>query len=188
MIIEDGSGTGRTAKIDGENRLHTESLSTTVERHANQVEGSAYNVLFAVTPAGADDMLFYLKNNSETDLVVEGIWWQAASAEQVYYNVGDTGTPGGASKADITPANLNAGSGKNADVTCISRTADAAVDIEGVSGGVTIQKLWLTSAATTIFNCEQDIVIPKNQTFTIYAVAGSIALRGTVAFHFHNAN
>lgn len=183
--IEDGGGTGRTVKVNSEGQMSTLSSIVTAEHEANHEHGLSFNALFAATPAGADDVIFYLKNTSDKDMVIEGVWWQTPSAEQVYYKLGDiVGTAGGASSETITPANLNAGSGNIADVICLSRTADAAVDITGVSGGTTIQKLWLTSAATVNFNAEQDIIIPKNQVFTIYCVAGSVALRGTVVFYF----
>ena len=186
--IEDGSGTGRSAKVDSENRLHVGAITTSAERHVNQVEGEAYNVLFAVNPAGADDVIFYIKNTGIVDMVIEGIWWQTSAAEEVYYNIGDTGTAVATAGAAVTPANLNAASGRVADVTCLSNVADGAVDITGLTAGTTIQKLWLTSATSSHFNAEQDIIIPQNQTFTIYCVGGDTLLRGTVVINFHDVD
>jgi hypothetical protein len=148
--------------------------------------GNAYNALFAVNPDGADDCIFYLKNQDNIDLVVEGLWIMSSAAEEIYLKIGDTGTAVKTNGADITPVNLNAGSGKTADVLCYSNTADGAVDITGLSGGSTFEKIWLTASADTqLFNFEQDIIIPKNQTFTIYCVGGDTLLRGTVIFNFH---
>ena len=117
--------------------------------------------------------------------MIESIWWQTSAAEEVYYKLGDAGTPGGAS-ATITPANLNAGSGNVADVTCLSNTADGAAAITDLTGGTTVQLLYLTSATSELFNCDQDIIVPKNQAFTMYATGGDTLLRGTVAFHMHS--
>jgi len=186
MIIEDGLGTGKTAGINEENRLITSSISASVEHHVNHHAETAFNALFAVNPDGADDCIFYLKNEDDTDLIIESVWWQTSAAEEVYYKIGDTGTAVKTSGADITPVNLNAGSGKTADVLCYSNTADGAVDITGISGGSTVQKLWLTSAESNLFNCDQDLIIPKNQTFAIYCVGGDTLLRGTVVFNFHS--
>ena len=189
MIIEDGTGHGFTARVDSENRIHTEAVTTTLEHHTNQNEGLSFNALFAVNPDGADDCIFYLKNNNEIDLIIEGVWWNTSAAEEVYYKLGDAGTAVKTNGADITPSNLNAGSGKIADVICYSNTADGAVDITGLSGGTTIQKIWLVAAETTLYiNCEQDIILPKNQTFSIYCVGGDSLLRGTVVFHFHGVD
>lgn len=185
MFVEDPK-TGNRVRVDDEQRLWVDSVIVTLEHHTNQQHGEAYNALFAVGPEGADDCIFYLKNNDIKDLIVESIWWQTSAAEEVYYKLGDTGAAVKTHGADITPANLNVGSGNIADVTCYSNTADSAVDITGLSGGATAQKLWLTSAASVLFNCDQDIIVPKNQTFTIYCVDGDTYLRGTVTFHFHS--
>ena len=185
MIIEDGTGTGKTLKVSETNRGQVDAVIQTEEHFSNHHFGRAYNVLFDVTPAGADDVIFYMKNLSDKDIIIEGVWWSAASAEQVYYKLGDAGTTGGTS-ATISPGNLNAGSGKEANTTILSNTASAAVDITGLAGGTIVQKLWLISAESSIFNTEQDIILPKNQIFTIYCVNGSIVLRGTLAFHFND--
>ena len=179
--IEDGTGSGTGAKVDSENRILTSSVSETLEHHANQHEGEAYNVLFSVTPAGAGDDFFYLKNNDDKDSVIEGIWWQTDGTETVTYVLSDIGNTGG-TVGNITPANLNAGSGKVANAIVQSGN-----DITGLSGGTNIQTIKLTTQTTSAyFNCEQDIIISKNQTFTITATSGSVALIGTVVFNFHS--
>ncbi len=183
-VVHDPSGT--PAHVNSENRLLTECVTTTSEHHVNHYNGEAYNAMFAVNPAGTDDCIFYLKNNDAKDLIIEEVWWQTSGAEEVYYKLNDSGTATKTAGADITPVNLNAGSGEEADVTCYSNVADAAVNITGLSGGTTVQKLWLTSAASTAFNCGQDIIVPKTKTFTIYCVGGDTLLRGTVVFNFHD--
>jgi len=175
-------------RVNNEGRALTSTVTVSAERHANQIEKEAYNALFAVNPAGADDCIFYLRNNSDDDLVIEGVWWQTSGAEEVYYKLGVTGTVILTAGAAITPANLNAGSGNIADVTCYSNVADAAVDLTGIAGGITVQKLWLTSAKSELFNCDQDIIVRKNQTFAIYCVDGDTLLRGTVVFNMHESD
>jgi hypothetical protein len=186
MIIKDGTGKGYEAKVDSSNNLRTRSIMVSSEHFANHTKGNAYSALFAVNPAGADDVIFYMKNISDLDIVIEGVTWQTSAAEEVYYKLGDSGTPAGTS-ATIVPANLNSGSGNSAEVTCLSETADAAVDITGLTGGATIEKLWLTSAESKHFNLDQDVIVTKNKVFTIYCVGGDTLLRGTVIFHFAEA-
>jgi len=119
-------------------------------------------------------------------MILEGVWLESSAAEEVYLKIGDIGVAVKTNGADITPVNLNAGSGKTADVTCYSNTADGAVDITGLSGGGTFQKIWIAAAGDThYFNFEQDIIIPKNKTFSIYCVDGDTLIRGTVVFFFH---
>ena len=184
MIIEGGTGNGFAAKVDSNNRLHVDAVSKSTEHYANHNKGVAYNAIFAVNPDGAGDCIFYLKNQDDKDLVIEGVWWQTSAAEEVYYKLNDIGTAVKTNGADITPANLNAGSGGVADVLCYSNVADGAVDITGLSAGITIQTLYLTSATSGYFNAEQDIIVPKNKTFSIYCVGGDTLLRGTVVFNF----
>jgi len=185
MIQRDPS-TSKAAEVTSEGRLKTRSVTQTIESHTNQSEEEAYNAIFAVNPDGADDCIFYLKNNSEEDIKIEGIWWQTSAAEEVYYKLGESGTAVKTNGADITPANMNSGSGQVADCDCYSNIADGAVDITGLTGGRVAQKLWLTSAESGYFNMEQDIYVQKNQIFSIYCVGGDTLLRGTVVFAFHN--
>ncbi len=130
--------------------------------------------------------IFYLKNLDNDDLVIEGIWIQTSAAEEIYFKIGDQGTAIKTEGADITPVNLNSGAGATADVLCYSNTGDGAVDITGLSNGATFQKFWFTAASDTKhLNFEQDVIITKNQTFTIYCVGGDTLLRGTLVFNFH---
>ena len=186
MIIEDGVGSGKSAKVNNSNMIAVSAISMSVEHYINHDLGLAFNVLFAVNPDGAGDCIFYLKNTDDMDLVISGIWWQTSAAEEVYYKLGDIGTPVLTNGSAIIPVNLNAGSGKIASVLCYSNTADGAVDITGLSGGTTIQQLWLTNAASEYFDLQSDIVLPKNTVFTIYCVGGDTNLRGTVAVGFHS--
>lgn len=189
MFIEDGTGTGNRVRVDNENRLVTKTVSVSLEHHINEDEGKAYNALFAVNPDGDDDCIFYLKNNDNDNLIIEGVWLSVSGAEEVYYKIGEVGTAVKTNGADIIPANMNAGSGKTANVICYSNISDGAVDITGLSGGSIIQKLWLTSASDTkFFNSETDIIIPKNKSFSIYCVGGDVLIRGTVVFVFHDVN
>jgi hypothetical protein len=180
MQIEDGGGSGRRAKVDKSQNLHTHATTTTIEHIVNHNDGEAYHLLFNQTPTGANDCFLYMRNNSDgDDICIEGIWFRVASAEQVVVKLGDSGTTSGGTTA--TPANLNAGSGKVAD-----GTFEAGNDITGLSGGTTIEKYWLTDTATQHFNFEQDVIIPKNGIFTLYAVTGAVAIAGTVVFNFHS--
>jgi len=188
MIIRDPL-TGTGARVNGEGRMEVESVILSAERHANQHEGRAYNAVFATAPTTAGDCFFYLKNQDDIDLVLEGIYYQASAAEEILIKIGDTGTAVKTDGEDIVPANLNAGSGNVADVLCYSETGDGGSDITGISGGVTIDKIYITAAADNqYYNFEQDVILPKNKTFTMYAVGGDVNIRGTVVFNFHNGN
>lgn len=187
MIIKDGTGKGYAAKVNGDNHLVVAAITRTIEHYFNQTKGEAYAVPFAVNPDGADDVIFYLKNNDDNDLIIEGLSYMSSAAEEIYFKLNDAGTAVATSGATMTPVNLNTGSGKTADVTCYSNTGDGAVDITGLSGGSTFDKIWITAAADNKwYNFEQDIVLKKNGVFTIYCVGGDTNIRGTVLFHFNS--
>jgi len=83
MQIEDGGGSGRKAKVDAHQRLDVHAVTITAEHSVNHNDGEAYHLLFSQTPTGANDCFLYIKNNSDTDICLEGIWFRVASAEQV---------------------------------------------------------------------------------------------------------
>lgn len=180
MQIEDGQGTGRTAGVNIENRLLCECVSASVEHHVNHHSGEAYQLLFSATPAGAGDCFLYVKNTSETDLVVEGFRLKLAASEYIDIVIGDTGTPVGGT--DITPVNCNAGSGNVA-----TGTFQHGNDITGLAGGSTVDRIYhLTSAGSETYNFEQDIIVPKNKVFTMYCQTGTTALAGVLIFNYHD--
>lgn len=74
MIIEDGTGTGKKAMVDGNNRVHTSAVTRT-ESHESIDRGDAYNLNTGVVnlTGSADSALLYLKNNETNSFVVSSI-------------------------------------------------------------------------------------------------------------------
>jgi len=181
MIIEDGQGKGKTAGVTTENMLKVEAVTQTLEHHASQDHGTAFQYSWQQTPTGAGDCFLYIKNLDDIDMVVEGLKLRAAGAEQVEVKLGDAGTP--AAGTDRTLINCNAGSGKTADVTF--QTGN---DITGLSGGNVVERIYVPNGTESkYYNFEQDIIIPKNNVLTLYAVTGGIEIDGTFICHFHKA-
>ena len=177
---------GTVVKVTDENRLSMEGVAYSEEHHANQHEGVAYTWYFSTTATAADDCIFYLKNNADKDLVLEGMDLYVTTDAVVYAKIGGSGTYATATTA-VTGANLNAGSGNVADVT-----AGYAADIEGVgstfTGGTEVGR-WTytdgTSYDTHHINFPMDLVIPKNQIFTFWAYTQTVVINGTVYGYFH---
>lgn len=72
MILNDGTGTGFTAKIDSDNRLHTNTVARE-EVEQGVLLGNAYNIntgAVVITNAGIDNAIWYLKNDSSNDLIL----------------------------------------------------------------------------------------------------------------------
>jgi len=72
MILDDGTGTGAKAKIDFDNRLHTNSVSRSEVEQAILL-GNGYNIntgLVSITNAGVDNAVWYFKNDESSDLII----------------------------------------------------------------------------------------------------------------------
>lgn len=72
--LDDGTGTSRKAKVDGNNRLHTKSITITTDKDASQ-RGGSYNLntgLITLTD-DAETPIMYLKNNEDEDLHIYAI-------------------------------------------------------------------------------------------------------------------
>ena len=174
------------ANVNAQGHIETEAITHSAKHYANHTTKKAYQVSFAVNPAGADDCIFYLKNNDSETLIVEGFSYASSAAEEIYIEIANTGTAVLTDGTAQIPANCNAGSGNLADVVCWSGTADEGVDIEGLTGGREIDRLWIVAAADKKWhNFEMDAIIPQNQIFSIWCVGGDTNIRGTVGFYYH---
>ncbi len=178
--IGDGKGSGLSAGVDQSNRLQVNSVAQSVEHFVNHTKGDAYNLLFSATPAAPGDCFFYLKNESEKDLVAEGFWIWLVADEYIDIKIGDSGTPSGGTP--LSPINLNAGSGNTA--TGVFQNGN---DITGVAGGLTTHRVYhASSQSSKYWNFNQDIVIPKNRALSMYIQTGTTALAGMLVFNYHD--
>ena len=180
--IQDGTGSGDTAAVSSENRLETLAVTATSEHHANHAHGHAHNLLFDQAPTAGDDCIIYIQNTEDMDMCIEGIWLSVSGACEVYFQLNDTGTRNAAT--DVVPPNLNAGSGHIAD-----GVFEVGADLDGgaatLAGGIEFQRLVFRAATdSAMWNFEQDIIVPKNATFTIW-VSAVITVNGTVVFNYH---
>ena len=190
MIINDGQGKGYSAGVSDENMLKTEATTQSVEHHVNQIHGQAYSVPFSVSPTAADDCIFYLKNDSDTDMTIEGITIGATDPganDSIYFKLGDTGTRAAAATA-LTPVNLNTGSGNSATGT-FEYGVDLGASPGTLDGGTEFERIILAASAATdkvssSFNFSQDVIVKENGVFSIY-IGGSAAGTYYITLHFH---
>ena len=189
MQIEDGTGRGFKVKISRENFLEVHAITQTVESHVNHVHGSSYHCVFNQSPTAGDDCFFYMVNNSdENHIIIEGVYIgvQGATADdaEVYFKLGAKGTRGSATA--LTPVNCNTGSGRAAD-----GTFEKGADLEGggtLTGGSEIERYVFAGVQDQVskhFNFEQDIILVKNETLTIWATDAGATYYITVVFNFH---
>ncbi len=190
MIIEDGKGSGRRAAVGMGNMLRVHAVTQTMERHTNDEHGDAYHCVFSQSPTAADDCFFYMVNSSDdSEIIVEGIWLGFINATavdaEVYVKLGDKGTRNSATA--LTPANCNAGSGRAADGT-FEKGADLDGGAASLTGGTEIERFVFADVQNLVtkhFNFEQDLIIPKNETMTLWATDAGATYYVTVVFNFH---
>lgn len=177
--IEDGTGTSKTAKVDDNNHLVVNAVSQSIEHYVNHVDGNAFNLLFAATPASTSDCFIYMKNTDTIPISVEGFSLWLVADEYIDVKLNDSGTPVGGS--NITPANLNSGSGN-----IPKGTFQQGNDITGLSGGITVDRLYHASSQKSIlYNFEQDVILKTNGVLTMYVQTGGTALAGKIIFNLH---
>jgi len=183
MKIEDGTGTGYMARVDAEHRMQAEAVSHPLPHHINHAHGDAYSMVFdqAAANGATDELLLYIKNTDDNDLILDGIWITISAANIVYCKLGDSGTVGG-SPTTITPVNLNAGNGKTATGTFYSDDA-----MSGLSGGSTVIWHYLTAAGASVDICpSSDLILPKNGVFTLYVETQQAqTIQGYISFGYH---
>ena len=189
MLIEDGQGSGVTAGVTSSNRLKTVSISATPEHFANHNKGLSYNFLFQETPEYTNPSttseggicFLYLKNTSEKDLILEGLDIRLGGTSQVEIieiveNDGEVPV-GGNSR---TPVNLNLSSGKVAEGVFLSSS-----NISSMGKGSPMLRYYIESSHTTKqFNFEQDLIVPQNNTITLWAEYGGTEIDGTLVFYY----
>jgi hypothetical protein len=178
-VIKNGVGNGDLAKVDENNRLYTNAISQSVEHNSNFEFGRSYSWVVSQTPTGANDFFLYMKNTGSLPIVLEGMDYRVASAEQIKVYLGRTGTPSGGTTATI--ANLNTASSNQP-----TGTFEAGNDITGTSAGTVVYHYYLTSTETKAINFDQDIVIKPGGVFMMEAITGSIAINLNLNFFESN--
>lgn len=189
LQIEDGTGSGSRAEVK-DNKLATISVITTEEHHANHVNETAYNVSFSQSPTASDDCIFYMINSSDIDIIVEGITLGFKNAgavdAEVYIEIRNIGTRG--SVTALTPVNLNAGSGNTASGT-FEKGADLQTGGATLASGDEVERFIFANVQDLVskhFNFNQDVILPKNQTMTIWATDATATYYVTLPFYYHD--
>jgi len=181
--IEDGKGSGKSAGVSDNNELLTHAVSVSEEHSANMDKGKAFSWVFSEDPDANDDCIFYLKNNDDENLVLEGMEIYVSAAAEVYVEIGNEGTT--TSGTTVSGKNLNAGSGNSAEVTAI-KDGD-------IQSGATLAtgdevKRFIFSAETTSkhYNFVADLIIPPQQTFTVWCDTAGVVVKATLVGYFYN--
>ena len=172
FMIEDGRGSGVSAQVDNNYMLHTHAVAESLEHKSNK-DGNSFNILFTQTSdTTASNCIIYVKNSFEEDLVFEGLSIRTDKDAHITISLNNTGIP--VDGLDITPANLNAGSGTQAEGTFQAGNA-----ITGLSGGYIANQYFIEGGnSSDFYNFDQDIIVPKNRTLTLSCLTDNVIVSG----------
>jgi len=169
--ILDGTGSGKSAKVDSNFRLHVHSVGETVAENASQ-SGDSYNIntgTVTLTTA-TESAVLYLKNNGDFDLHISTIGFllgtSTSGAGDLHLRVDKNVTGGTIVSTALDVAinqNKNVGSSK-------ILTVDAFAGAEGrtATGGVTTYTSLLAGAARGYVISTGDVVIPKGGSVAVF--------------------
>ena len=177
--IKDGTGTGRLAKVDSEGRMHSYATTEPEELHANRLNSDHYISYVDITPTGAADYFYYIKNTNTLDMIIS--WyrvWTASSAEAMDLIRNPVGTPG--NTTTLTPVNMNFGSNKTATAQVFE-----SVDMSGLSGGTTLDRLRISGDGKDVVDkYDGGIILPQGSSLGVQAVNGAIPVEFTCSFYY----
>ena len=167
MAIFQDAATGKTARVDDENRLATFAVTQGEDKHTN-VEGNYDSIYFEVTPVGADDYFLYLKNNGNADISITDIRISSTVATNIFLDH-VTGTPSyvTGTAAEITNRNLGSSS-----VPAIDVKYDTDITALTKVGVLLFQECPATDTLYH-FRSSSTIIIPQGQAIALRRVAAT---------------
>ena len=186
MLIEDGTGSGRTGRITVENRVAVDSISIPMAHHVNQYHGLAFEMYTSQTPVGTNPSadtevgsFIYIKNSNDLPITLLEVRVWAESAEYIDIYLNDTGSP--VDTTTVTPINMNLASGNTASGTFLSGN-----NITGLTKGTLFDRLRIPADNNDhVRRWPSDLIIPKNNVLTFYAGNGSIPIEVSIQFYYH---
>jgi hypothetical protein len=173
MRIQGPNGT--VANVDDQGRLDVFGVSEPEDKYLNQA-GAVHSVYFTVTPAGANDYFYYLKNTGTTDLNITDIRIQSTVATTIYYEQ-VSGTPTYVTGTDTTNTNRNLGSSRLLDAESKYDT-----DITGLtSEGVVFFETCDTAGARYKLSTTSNIIIPQGKAIAFKREAATGEIEAVVS-------
>ena len=166
---------GNAVDVDDKNRLSVFSVTQKEDKHLN-TEGGAFSVDFSVTPAGANDYFFYLKNTGLKDLFMTDIRISSSVPTTLFYEH-VSGTPVFAAEADAGITSRKLGSASELQV-------DAKFDTD-ITGLTSLGNLFFEECAVADvrykLSTSSNIIIPQGQAVAFRRVAATGTITAVVS-------
>ena len=179
MKIEDGKGKNGDASVSAAQRLNVSAKTRARLFYISRDDELAFNAIMPSFSAAAGDYVFYLKNTSSTkNLYLHSLEYHSLQA--VHWKVFQvTGTAAGGTV--ITPSNLNLGSGRTPETTCMGGGAT----ITGLTIGVQIGTHRTQAAGESEMNWGEGLILAPNSAIAVEYDTGTTGLcEIDCIFHF----
>ena len=179
MVIKDGAGSGKTLRINKENRADVEAVSRSLDQHINELYSKVYSLPFdGINPVGADDYFFYINNTGLKDLHITDIRVKSTVAGVVEVH-SVTGTASFTAGADVTPVNRKIGASISLTATIKTDT-----DTTGLSNrGVLFYLNCDTVNKTEHLRTSSHIIVPPGQSVALLWDTSTGILSGAVSIY-----
>lgn len=180
-IIDDGSGSGRSARVGSANRVHTHSLSATVLDVA-AMRGDVFDInsdLITLTTANESGVL-YLKNNENEDIsliITEVNLGTSAGGSGENIIKGIFNITGGTLLSNAVDANIN--NRRIGDTSAVTVDAYQGVEGDTVVGGTAISRPLGGSA-----KLDTEYIIPKGNSIAVSITppVGNTSMRMQISY------
>jgi hypothetical protein len=173
MIVNDGTGTGNSAKVDSNKRLHTQAVTESESLHSAEI-GDAYNISSGQVAFTGDGTLLYIKNNEDQDLIIEAIALGTdgggtyTSSLRPFITVVKNPTAGDLiTDATVVAHNVNRNFGSNKTLTA---NAYKGKQSGTLTGGDSLGIFQTSQAGRDFFTI--DLILPKGASIGITATNG----------------
>ena len=178
--IQNGDGDKRYMAVDAQHRAQVFSTTISEGDYVNEENHESYIMFTNITPTGANDWFWWMKNTHATDVMVLDWYrvWTASSAEAIDLHFNPIGTP--TNTTALTPVNSTVGNENTAAVELYE-----SVDMGGLSGGTQYDRLRINGDGKDVVDrFPSKIVIPKSGIVGCTALNGAIPIELTFSFHY----
>lgn len=166
---------GTVAEVNEKGQLKAFAVSEPEDKFINQA-GGVYSVYFSVTPAGANDYFYYLKNEGTTDLNITDIRIKSTVATAIYYEY-VSGTPTYVTGTDTTNTNRNLGSSR-----LLNAESKYDTDITGLtSEGIIFFEQCASADTRYKLSTSSNIIIPQGKAIAFKREAATGEIEAVVS-------
>ena len=176
MQLEDGTGHGMVAKVNGGNRLYVNAITKPTDAQINIDSGNVWSVPFeGLNPTGADDYVVYIKNTGDKVLHITDIRLMSdTAATQVEVQAVSGVASGG---TNITPISHTVGS-----ASVVTGTIQSGSDITGLTNDGILFFIQCAVVNTEYhLKTSSRIRIPKGQAIALLVETATANLTGVIS-------